>query len=64
MIKFNNQSNIWNLSDLNVFSMYIEENPEIQRSEIQINVQQQIQLNSEIVFSLQKGKLIYFLLIF
>ena len=44
--------------------MYIEENPEIQRSEIQINVQQQIQLNSEIVFSLQKGKLIYFLLIF
>ena len=64
MIKFNNQSNIWNLSDLNVYSMYIEENPEIQRSEIQINVQQQIQLNSEIVFSLQKGKLIYFLLIF
>jgi len=63
MIKFNNQSNIWNLSDSNVSSMYVEENPEIQRSEIQINIQQQIQLNSEIVFSLQKGKFIFFLLL-
>ena len=62
MIKFNNQSNIWDLSDSNVSSIYIDENPEVQRSEIQINVQQQIQLNSEIVFSLQKGKFISFLL--
>jgi len=62
MIKFDNQSNIWDLSDSNVSSMYVDQNPEVQRSEIQINIQQQIQLNSEIVFSLQKGKFISFLL--
>ena len=61
MIKFNNQSNIWDLSDSNVSSIYIDENPEVQRSEIQINLEQQMQLNSEIIFSLEKGKLIFFL---
>ena len=63
MIKFDNQSNIWDLSDSNVSSMYVDQNPEVQRSEIHVNVQQQIQLNSEIVFSLQKGKFIFFLLL-
>jgi len=62
MIKFDNQSNIWDLSDSNISSMYVDQNPEVQRSEIQINVQQQIHLNSEIVFSLQKGKFNFFLL--
>ena len=61
MINFNNMDSIWNLSDSNIPSMYIDGNPEVQRSEIQINVEQQMQLNSEIIFSLEKGKLIFFL---
>ena len=43
--------------------MYTDGNPEIQRAEIQVNIEQQVHLNDKIVFVLKPG-LIFFLFVF
>ena len=45
--------------------MYTDGNPEIQRTEIQVNIEQQVHLNDNIVFALKSGLIIFslFLLI-
>ena len=60
---FPNDENIWDLSDPNIPPMYTDGNPEIQRAEIQVNIEQQVHLNDKIVFVLKPG-LIFFSLFF
>ena len=43
--------------------MYTDGNPEFQRPEIQVNIEQQVQLNDKIVFALKPG-LIFFSVFF
>ena len=39
--------------------MYTDGNPEIQRTEIQVNIEQQVHLNDNIIFVLKSGFIIF-----
>jgi hypothetical protein len=56
-ILFPNNENIWELLDPTIPTMYIPgDNHEFERpANIQINLEQQIQLSSEVVFVLKPG---------
>jgi hypothetical protein len=61
IIPFTNAENIWELTNLFIPTMYTPgNNYEFKRpANIQVNLEQQIQLSNEIVFTLKLGKNIH-----